>query len=89
MAATIACTARCGSRWKMATPMVTAMTTCTAKAAAAPSHTTNGRPRVERTRDANIVLSGSSPRKMIGKTAKTTSSCTGPFLSDSNVARTA
>ena len=46
----------------------------------------DGRPtRVDMTKDANIVLSGSSPRKMIGKTAKTTANCTGTFLSIPNV----
>ena len=35
-----------------------------------------GRPRVDITSEANIVLSGSSPKKMIGKTATTTASCT-------------
>jgi hypothetical protein len=34
-----------------------------------PSQTAPGRPRVDMTREANIVLSGSSPRKMTGNTA--------------------
>ncbi len=33
-----------------------------------------------------MVLSGSSPKKMIGKTATTTASCTTTFLSRPNVA---
>ena len=63
IAATKASRARCGNRWNSATPMVTAITTWTAKAAAAPSHTMKGRPRVDITSDANIVLSGSSPEE--------------------------
>ena len=62
-------TTRWGRRWKRATPIVTAMATWTTNAVAAPSQTENGRPRVDMTMEANIVLSGSSPRKMIGKTA--------------------
>ena len=34
-----------------------------------PSQTKRGLPRVDMTSEANMVLSGSSPRKMIGKTA--------------------
>ena len=52
--------------------MVVAITTCTANAAVAPSQTAKGRPRVAMTREANMVLSGSSPRKITGKTAATT-----------------
>ena len=52
--------------------MVVAMTTWTRKAAAAPAHTASGLPRVDMTKDANIVLSGSSPTKMIGNTAAAT-----------------
>src|ERR1700694_481690 len=48
--------------------MVVAIATWTRNAAAAPSHTESGRPRVARSRRANIVLSGSSPRKMSGNT---------------------
>ncbi len=81
MAATKASRARRGRRWNSATPIVTAITTWTANAVAAPSHTMKGRPRVDMTNDANIVLSGSSPKKMIGKTATMTSSCTATFLS--------
>ena len=58
------------------------MTTWTEKAAAAPSQTEKGRPRVDMTKEANIVLSGSSPKKMIGYTATMTASCTPTFLSD-------
>jgi hypothetical protein len=57
---------------EQATPTLTAMATCTAKAATAPSHTMAGRPLVDRTSDANIVLSGSSPGKTTGKTATRT-----------------
>src|SRR6202012_4876587 len=86
MPATTASRTWCGRRWNSATPIVTAMTTWTAKPAAEPTQTNRGRPRVDMTRDANIVLSGSSPMKMIGKTAKTTAKSTGPFLSPPNVA---
>jgi hypothetical protein len=48
--------------------MVTAIATWTANAVAAPSQTALGRPRKDKTSDANIVLSGSSPMKMIGNT---------------------
>ncbi len=65
--------------------MVTAITTWTANATAAPAQTTAGRPRVDITNDANIVLSGSSPRKMIGNTAMATAGCTGSFLTASTV----
>jgi hypothetical protein len=56
------------------TPTVVAITTCTAKAAVAPSRRAKGWPRVAMTRvamtrEANMVLSGSSPRKITGKTA--------------------
>ena len=44
--------------------MVVAITTCTANAAVAPSQTAKGRPRVAMIREANMVLSGSSPRKI-------------------------
>ena len=50
--------------------LVTAMTTCTTNALAAPSHTARGRPRDARTSDANIVLLGSSPKKITGNTAR-------------------
>ncbi len=60
----------------MATPTVVAMTTCTTKAPAAPSHTCRGRPRVAMTRLANMVLSGSSPMKMMGNTASAISGFT-------------
>ena len=53
------------------------------KAPAAPSQTENGLPRVDNTRDANMVLSGSSPMKMIGKTATTTAKFTLTFLAGS------
>ena len=67
--ATSADTTRSGRSLKIATPIVVAMTTCTRNAAAAPNHTAIGFPRDARTSDANIVLSGSSPKKMTGKTA--------------------
>jgi len=51
------------------TPTVMAITTRTAKAAVAPIQTAKGRPRVAMTREANMVLSGSSPRKITGRTA--------------------
>ncbi len=38
-------------------------------AAAAPAHTARGRPRDASTSEANIVLSGNSPRKIRGNTA--------------------
>ena len=75
--ATIPSRTRWGTRWKRATPMVTAMTTWTRNAPAAPIHTANGLPRVAMTSEANMVLSGSSPKKMIGKTAKTTATFDG------------
>src|SRR5580704_3495538 len=83
MAATTASTARCGRMRNRATPMVTAIATWTRKAPAAPSQTENGLPRVDNTRDANMVLSGSSPMKMIGKTATTTAKFTLTFLAGS------
>src|SRR6476620_4818759 len=49
--------------------MVVAMTACTKNAIAAPIQTKNGLPRVAITRLAIIVLSGSSPMKITGKTA--------------------
>ena len=74
--ATTKSTTDCGRILKSATPIVTAITTCTKKAPAAPNHTESGFPRVARTSDANIVLSGSSPMKMTGKTAAMTASDT-------------
>ncbi len=59
--------------------MLTAIATCTANASAAPIQTASGRPRDARMSDANIVLSGSSPKKISGKTARTMPSCTGGF----------
>ena len=44
------------------------MAAWTTKAPAAPSQTARGPPRVDITREVNIVLSGKSPKKMIGKT---------------------
>jgi hypothetical protein len=52
------------------------MTTWTRNADAAPTQTATGLPRVARTSEANIVLSGSSPRKTIGKTARMIAMCT-------------
>jgi hypothetical protein len=48
-----------------------AIATWTRNVAAAPSHTESGRPRVDKRRLANIVLSGSSPKKISGKTVAT------------------
>ena len=45
----------------------------------APIHTDNGRPRDARISEANIVLSGSSPKKISGKTASTIPICTRAF----------
>ena len=56
-----------------------AITTRTAKAAVAPIQTAKGRPRVAMTREANMVLSGSSPRKITGKTAAAAEVHAGPF----------
>ena len=80
MTATMASTTRWGRSLKMATPMVVAITTWTKKAPAAPSQTWSGRPLVAITRLANMVLSGSSPRKMIGKTASTNQGIHGGIL---------
>jgi hypothetical protein len=41
----------------------------------------NGRPRVAMTREANMVLSGSSPRKITGKTAAATARLTLALIS--------
>jgi len=71
MTATTPASTRSGRTWKRATPTVTAMTAWTTKAPAAPSHTDHGLPRVDITSEANIVLSGSSPTKITGKTAAT------------------
>jgi hypothetical protein len=60
-----------GRRWKRVTPTVTAITAGTTKAPAAPSQTAKGLPCDDITSEANIVLSGNSPRKMIGKTVTT------------------
>ena len=60
--------------------MVMAITTWTRKAPAAPIHTDNGLPRVDMTSEANMVLSGSSPTKMMGKTAAMIAMCTVTFL---------
>src|SRR5580692_1084606 len=73
-------TTRCWRRAKMATPTVAALTTCTKNAPAAPSHTASGRPRVAMTRLANMVLSGSSPMKMTGKTARAIAGSTAPSI---------
>jgi len=59
---------RFGRIWNSPTPMLTAITTCTKNAEAAPSHTENGLPRVAITSETNIDLSGSSPMKTAGKT---------------------
>ena len=56
--------------------MVEAITTWTRKAPAAPIHTESGLPRVDMTSEANMVLSGNSPTKMIGKTAAMIAMCT-------------
>ena len=60
--------------------MVTAMATWTTNAAAAPSQTEKGWPRVAMTSEANMVLSGSSPMKMTGKTAAAMARFTSTFL---------
>jgi len=67
--ATTASTRRCGKTAKSVAPTVTAIPTWIVKARAAPTHTALGRPRVAISSDANIVLSGNSATKMIGKTA--------------------
>jgi hypothetical protein len=67
--ATTASTRRCGRTANSVAPTVTAIATWTVKARAAPAHTALGLPRVAISSDANIVLSGSSATKMIGKTA--------------------
>jgi hypothetical protein len=56
--------------------MATAMTTWTAKAAATPQNTGSGRKRVPSTSEANIDLSGSSPRKITTKVVRTTAGST-------------
>ena len=55
-------------------------TTWTRKAPAAPNHTKRGLPRVDMTSEANMVLSGNSPMKMIGKTATMMAKFTATFL---------
>src|SRR3979411_502737 len=67
----MALTTRRGRIANRPTPTVVAMATWTAKAPAAPNHTARGRPVDANTRDANMVLSGSSPTKITGKTAAT------------------
>jgi len=59
--------------------MVVAITTWRRNAPAAPNHTERGLPRVDSTNEANMVLSGSSPTKMIGKTAAMIAMCIRPF----------
>src|SRR5258707_1379076 len=76
VSATATSTARWGRMSVSRTPTVVAITTCTAKAAGAPTQTAKGRPRVATTREANMVLSGSSPGKITGKTAAATAGFT-------------
>jgi hypothetical protein len=64
-------TSRSGSRANTP-PTATAITTWTAKAAATPQNTGNGRKRVPSTSEANIDLSGSSAGKITTNVVKTT-----------------
>ena len=72
MTATTASTTCGASRWNTTVPRVVAITTCTTKAPAEPSQTAKGRPRVDITSEATMVLSGSSPTKITAKTAPMT-----------------
>lgn len=65
---------------------MTAIVACTTKAPAAPSQTENGfHPRVDITSEANIVLSGNSPKKITGKTVATTTKFISPFLTETAI----
>jgi hypothetical protein len=59
--------------------MLTAISTCAAKAAATPQNTGRGRKRVPRTSEANSDLSGSSAVKITTKVVTTTARSTGPL----------